>query len=171
MLSNFEIEDLCEKLDLPLIGVYSKDELNDIEPRVGSYIVNMQNSDKGDGSHWTLVKIYCNNDRDYISTSENFKVCRSLAFDSFGIGCSIEVSNFLRNFKPIAQSTRQIQDMKSDECGWYCMCLDYALEHKQHRDTYLEDFESWLHIWSKNTKKNSDILKAFFKKTPIGKLP
>lgn len=163
MLSNFEIEDLAQQLNLPLIGVYSKDEIKNIVPRVGTYIINQQNSDVGDGTHWTMCKIYCDDDR-HEDSHENVKVCKALAFDSFGIGCSLEVSNFLKPFKPIAQSTRQIQDLKSEECGWFCLCLDYALEHKMHKETYLQDYESWIQMWSDNTKKNSEILKAFMKK-------
>ena len=162
MLSNFEIEDLAQQFDLPLIGVYSKDELKNVVPRVGTYIVNQQNSTEGDGTHWTMCKIFCDDDRD--EQGADVKVCKALAFDSFGVGCSIEVSEFLKNFKPIAQNTRQIQDLKSDECGWYCLCLDYALEHKKHGETYLKDYESWIQMWSNDTRKNSYILQEFFKK-------
>jgi len=54
--SNFDLEDLAKKYKLPLVGIYSKDELPKIQ--VGSYIVNLQDSDKGSGSHWCLIKIF-----------------------------------------------------------------------------------------------------------------
>jgi len=168
MLSNFDIEGLAIQLDLPLVGVYSKDELKNILPSLGTYIINQQSSTDGDGTHWTLAKIYCDEDRPGAEESPNHKICKALVFDSFGVGCSTEVSEFLKRFKPIAQSTRQIQDLDSNECGWFCLCLDYSLEHKQHDDTYLEDFRRFLEMWSNNTRQNSVILKNFFKKTPIG---
>ena len=62
MLSNFAIERIASKLDLPIVGVFSKDELKD-KPRIlGSYYINMMDSDKTDGegnngSHWIFAKI------------------------------------------------------------------------------------------------------------------
>ena len=50
MITNFEIEDICHKENLPLIGVFSKDELPK-DRRVGSYYINLQNSDAGCGTH------------------------------------------------------------------------------------------------------------------------
>jgi hypothetical protein len=45
-LSNFDLEEYARKYKLPLIGVYSKDELPD-KLQVGSYYVNMQNAADG----------------------------------------------------------------------------------------------------------------------------
>jgi hypothetical protein len=42
MLSNFDIENICKELKLPIVGVYSKDRLPEI-PYIGSYYINMQN--------------------------------------------------------------------------------------------------------------------------------
>ena len=50
-LSNFDLQDLALKYNLPLIGVYSKDELPK-KIQVGSYYVNMQDSTEGNGTHW-----------------------------------------------------------------------------------------------------------------------
>ena len=61
MLSNFDLEELCQKLDLPLIGVYNKDQLP-YQREVGSYYINMENHDAGEGTHWVLAKIYCDED-------------------------------------------------------------------------------------------------------------
>jgi len=64
MLSNFDIEKLCSKLDLPLVGVFQKDNLAKVPKQIGSYYINQQSSTDGDGSHWTLFKIYCDEERD-----------------------------------------------------------------------------------------------------------
>jgi hypothetical protein len=83
------------------------------------------------------------------------KVCEAIYFDSFGIDMPVEVSNYLKNFRPIAYSNRHIQKIHSDVCGWYCLLFDYALEHKQMDDTYAEDFERFLNKWSDNTITNT----------------
>ena len=53
-----------------------------------------------------------------------------------------------------------------DVCGWYCLLFDYALEHKQMDDTYVEDFERFLNNWSDNTITNTKLLKSIFKDIP-----
>jgi hypothetical protein len=161
MLSNFDIEKLCEKLDLPIIGVYQKDVLKDAPLTIGSYYINQQSSTEGNGSHWILVKIYCDEERE--GDVDGIKTAKALYFDPFGLNMSKEVADFLVNFKPIPYNNKQIQNVMSDSCGWYCISCDYALEHKKHGDTYLEDYEKYLAHFNENPKKNLTLLKQFFK--------
>ena len=84
-LSNFDIEEICKELKLPIVGVYSKDELKGIDKYEGSYYVNMQNSDEGDGTHWVFMYI----DKDG----------KALYFDSFGLPPPIEIEELLKMFK------------------------------------------------------------------------
>jgi len=167
MLTNFDIERIANKLDLPIVGVYSKDELANVKKKIGSYYINMQDSDKGSGTHWVLAKIYSDEERDDENSSsssdsedEKFK---SLYFDSFGLGMPIEVSNFLKPFRPVYCNNRQIQNIASTQCGWYCLACDYYLEHAQHSKTYLDDYGKFINIFSDNPTKNLTILKALFK--------
>ena len=44
MLTNFDIEEICKSLQLPLVGVFSKDELPK-KNYIGSYYINMENHD------------------------------------------------------------------------------------------------------------------------------
>ena len=164
MLTNFDITRLCDDLDLPCIGVFSKDELKHTKHEIGSYYINMQNSDAGAGTHWVLAKIYSDNDRDSDSDSENdAKPAKALYFDSFGLGMPKEVSEFLKPYKPIPCTNRQIQDIRTTQCGWYCLYCDYVLEHKKHSPTYLEDYEKFLNMWGDDIRENLKILKALFK--------
>jgi len=171
MLTNFDIERITQKLDLPLVGVFSKNELLNTERKVGSYYINLMDDDKTDGdgnngSHWTLIKIYCDADRESSSDEEEargHKVCNALYFDPFGFGMPKAVSSFLKPFKPVYCNNREIQNINTTECGWYCIACDYALENKQQSDTYLEDYEKFLEMWSNDPKKNLTILKKFFK--------
>jgi hypothetical protein len=170
MLTNFDIERIAKKLDLPIVGVFSKNELRGIERKVGSYYINLMDDDKTDaegnnGSHWVMAKIYCDSDRDDYDSDEenNHKICNALYFDAFGFGMPKVVEEFLKPFKPIYCNNREIQNINSTQCGWYCIACDYALEHKQDSETYLQDYEKFLEMWSDNPRKNLGILKRFFK--------
>ena len=57
MLSNFDLEDMAEKDGLDLIGVFSKDMMPK-ERVMGSYIINLQDYDDGNGTHWVACKIF-----------------------------------------------------------------------------------------------------------------
>ena len=118
-------------------------------------------------THFVCFKIVCDEDRDNFKDQKNKeKVCEAIYFDSFGIDMPIEVAKYLKNFRPIAYSNRHIQNIHSDVCGWYCLLFDYALEHKQMDDSYVEDFERFLNNWSDNTITNTKLLKSIFKDIP-----
>jgi hypothetical protein len=167
MISNFDIERICKKLDLPLVGVFSKDTLP-TERKIGSYYINLQNHNEGEGTHWVMAKIYCDDERkkeETIAVINGKRVyrCGAIYFDPFGLDMPKEVEKFLTPFKPIPFSNKHIQNIRSEVCGWYCIACDYALEERQDGDTYLEDFEKFIALWSDEPNKNLTILKAFFK--------
>ena len=54
-ISNFEIEDYCNKHGLPLNACFSKDHLDDTPMKNGDcYVLNLDTAD-GNGSHWTCL--------------------------------------------------------------------------------------------------------------------
>jgi hypothetical protein len=162
-LTNHDIIRISEKLKLPIVGVYSKDELKKLKPEVGTYHINMSDANKA-GTHWTLLKIFCDKDRKVNAVKGSRKECEALYFDSFGIDMPLEVKEFLKPFRPIAYSNRHIQNINSEVCGWYGLLLDYALEYKQVSNSYLEDYEKFLNSWSDSTIENTKLLKERFKK-------
>jgi hypothetical protein len=173
MLSNFDIKRLANKLRLPIVGVYSKDELPNIERKIGSYYINMQDSDKGGGTHWVYARIYSDDDKVEESESEDdvsiassvsdYDKVKALYFDSFGVGMPKEVFNFLKPYKPIASNDIQIQSVNSSQCGWYCLACDYYLTYKAKEDELIDDYENFLSLWSDNPRQNLTLLKKFFK--------
>ena len=78
-LSNFELIDLIKdmKLDYHFGGVFSKDLLPKDLIRDKFYIVNLQDSDDGGGTHWTVF--YFN------------KPLTSIYFDSYGFVAPLAV--------------------------------------------------------------------------------
>jgi hypothetical protein len=150
------------------VGVFSKDKLKEEKPVIGSYYINLQDSNDGDGTHWVLAKIYCDDEREDASIAINKKGkrvyrCGALYFDPFGLDMPTEVSEFLKSFKPIPYNNRQIQGLTQTECGWYCIACDYSLETKQNEETYLEDFQKFLSLWSDKPATNLKYLKSLFK--------
>lgn len=109
LTTNHQLEKLAKKFNIPLNAVVSKDQLNYMIPQKGGYIVNMEDSTEGDGSHW--VSIWFN------------KIDEpALYFDSFGIDPPIAIMDFMNqwNSKCIF-STKEIQNINSGFCGQYCL--------------------------------------------------
>ena len=146
-LSNLDLEKYARKYKLPLIGVFSKDELPPLQ--VGSYYVNLQDAADGDGTHWVLVKIF---DKQH-----------AFYFDSFGERIPIEVSRFLKHYKPIPYSHRQIQDIHSSRCGLYVVACDRYMSTVK-RKKMLEQYDDFLNRFTADTKKNDAILVDYLKK-------
>ena len=139
MISNFKIEDICHEVKLPIIGVFSKDELPS-QRKAGSYYINLENIDDGNGTHWVFFRI--------------FESGKALYFDSFGIPMPQEVAIFLSIFKPVATNNRQIQaqDVHSQKCGWFCLALDYFLTYDHRSQDPFEEFDDFLNMWFYQTK-------------------
>jgi hypothetical protein len=162
MLTNFDIEKKAKQMDLPIIGVFSKDDLPK-KHEVGSYYVNLQNKNDGDGTHWCLAKIYCDADKEENKVRvEGDKICNALWFDPFGLDMPKEVRAFLNPFRPVAYNNRQIQSVNTSECGWYCLYCDYILETEGHN--YLETYQKFIASWSKDPVNNRKLLKERLKK-------
>jgi len=145
--SNFDLEDLAKKYDLPLVGIYSKDELPE-RVKIGSYIVNLQDSTDGQGSHWCLIKI--------------FDKKNAIWFDSFGQALPLEVLSFLKHYKPVPYSNRHIQNIDSSRCGLYCIACDRYMNTVRRR-SMLEQFDDFLNMFTADTKKNDKILVDYLK--------
>jgi len=155
-LTNVELQDIATSLKLPIVGVFSKDQLPK-ERRVGSYYINMQDHDEGNGTHWIFARI--------------FPCGKAIYFDSFGVYMPVEIKEFLKPFQPIAYSNRQIQDMKSQNCGRYCILCDYWFSYKmkepireyktveERRKKCPVDYELYrfLDSWSNNTMQNDKL--------------
>jgi hypothetical protein len=109
-----ELDRLSRDLRIHLNGIYSKDQLINVKPRKGGYIINMQNSNDGNGSHWIAV---------YLSEHNNLQRKRTSAyFDSFGIICPYEVMDFMGRWSNDAIfCNKQIQDVDFGGCGQYVL--------------------------------------------------
>ena len=112
VLSNIDIEFICQKLNVPLVTCCPKDKLPTKKEK-GYYIVNMQN-DKDEygndlpGSHWVAFDI----------TEKGAFYC-----DSMGIIPPTVVVKYLKQFKPVPYNIQEIQYIRSTDCGWFAVAV------------------------------------------------
>ena len=55
MTSNIDLAKLAKHYKVNLNGVYMKDELVGLTPKLGNYIINLQSTNQGNGTHWTAI--------------------------------------------------------------------------------------------------------------------
>ena len=147
MISNFELERLAKFYRLPLISIAMKNELP-FTVKDGCYIVNMQSSSAGSGTHWVAMYLFKD-------------VC--YYFDSFGSPPPIEVMNFVKKRKNshLLYNNWIIQSLNSGNCGYYSLAFLLYMYQNQLRDLK-EIFNDFVNFFANDTTKNDDILKSFF---------
>ena len=141
--TNIELIELSKKYKLDLIGVYEKDT---IPKKVvqGWYIINMQNHNQGNGSHWVCFKY--SNDSVYI--------------DSFGVVPPIEIINALHG--RFIYNRMQIQDYENEDCGLFCICaMLFWSQFKMSSNAKILDAYNKLFV--NKPKVNTIIMKNFLK--------
>lgn len=141
-LTNFNLIDICNRVHIKLHGVYCKDELPPKRDRQdGGYIINLQDQEDGNGTHWTAFWV------------EKGEACY---FDSFGVIFPIAVSNFLNGLRTY-YNTQQIQSLASGICGYYCVgFLNFMQRQVGGMEPRLRKFGS---MFSSDPSKNREILK------------
>ena len=110
MLSNFDIEKIATHFNIQ-IAIVMKDELKKIHPTsYQNYIINLQSSDKGNGTHWMASKI-------------KNKEC--VYFDSYGYLPPEEIITFCKRIKNshLCYNTKQIQDLSAITCGFFSIAF------------------------------------------------
>jgi hypothetical protein len=136
-LSNVDIMDILNEFNISIGGIFSKDKI----PKLIAdkfYIINMQNSTEGNGTHWVVL---------YYNGVDNFY------FDAFGFICPKEIEDKLIKY---TYSKKQIQDVNSSSCGWYCIAFIKFL----YKRSFKKDFyDCFINLFSKDTKNNEVILK------------
>jgi hypothetical protein len=151
MITNFQLETRASKLKVPLIGVYNKDTLP-YKYQDGGYIVNLQDAtdEKGKdlpGTHWTAF--YCEG--------------KSAAyFDSFGFPGPVQVKNYLRRFGNVPENTRQIQNVQSEICGYYCLYfIWFMFTHKKIK--FQQRYQIFLSKFRSNPQQNQKLLEKYIR--------
>jgi hypothetical protein len=126
-LNSQQIEQLIKKANIKNFnGVYSKNKIK--QPlKKGWYILNMENYEDGDGTHWVC---YYHDEP------------KALYSDSFGIIPPVEILELVPN--KLLYTTQQIQNEKSTCCGYFCiafiLCHNDLLSPEMNLKTYEAHF-------------------------------
>ena len=151
MINNFDLEKLANFYKLPLVSICMKDELP-TKPKQGCYIVNMQSSTDGSGSHWVAFFFFKN-------------IC--YYFDSFGAPPPEEVIDFIKKKKGshLLFNNFIIQDLKSTNCGYFSLAFLLYMWQNRDKSNLKEIFNEFVNNFADDTKINDDILKSLFAST------
>ena len=147
MLTNFDLEKIAKNYDVKLIGIYSKNELDNLPIENGNYIINL---DDNIGSHWTALNINKN---------------KGIYFDSFGCVPPQNVISFVKQ-KPnikFGYNNFIIQDLESEKCGFYCIAFLLFLTRSKNKDIY-KATNDFIQLFKDNTLENDEILKKYLLK-------
>lgn len=121
-LSNYQIDSYYT--GEPLYGgCCSKDQLKGVEPSGKFWVINLQSSTAGNGTHWVFVSdmnpVFC------------FYV------DSYGVSPPPEIVAFMKKSASgrMKYSHDELQEMTSSECGYFCLyCIDRLLKHQSYEN-------------------------------------
>jgi len=165
MLNDHQIEDLSKKMNIPLGGVFFKDELPKKLIVNKVYIINLQDSitddgDENSGTHWTMG---------YIRETPKGQL-QPIYFDPYGVPPPENVKNIIEkqtNLK-CPYTTKDIQSLMNNACGFYCLALaHYICASKYRKNNLYEDVDTFMDMFddlnhSIDWKKNEYLLKHFF---------
>jgi hypothetical protein len=112
MTTDSDLFTLAKRLKIPLMAVVNKDRLHEFKPKARTgWIINLEDSDDGGGTHWTALWL---DDK-----------C-SVYMDSFGIDPPNDVLQFAKRWKKdIIVSRDEIQDIMDGGCGQYAILFLY----------------------------------------------
>ena len=165
MLTDFQIEDLAQKMGVPLDGCYFKDDLPKKLNKNKVYIINLQDSETEDGeensgTHWTMA---------YIRETPKGQL-QPIYFDPYGCPPPENVKNIIEkqcNMK-CPYTEKDIQSLMNNACGFYCLAMAHFICTSRYRTNNLyDDVDEFLDMFddlnkSIDWKKNEYILKMFF---------
>jgi len=166
-LTDTQITNLCQKMRIPLGGIFFKDELPNKIDSNKAYFINMEDSvdeegNENDGTHWTFAQI-----RKYPNESTE-----CIYFDPYGQPPPENVSKVLKastNKAGIPHTEKDIQSLMNNACGFYCLAIGHYINASQYRTNDLyTDVSDFMDLFddlnhSVDFKKNEFLLKHFFR--------
>jgi hypothetical protein len=145
LLSNFDLIELAEEMNIDLVGVFSKDKLKSVPSQNGSYIINLDDFN-GPGTHWVALFVEYEN---------------AIYFDPFGIVPPLSVIRYTKD-KYFIDSNFIIQNLDQECCGYYCLGFLHFMTHstikniRKRFNNFIEPFDLM------NSHYNDNILQKYF---------
>lgn len=146
-LSNIDILRILHGYGITINGVVSKDLLPREIPN-GWFVINLEDHDVGEGTHWTCFN---KNDKGI-----------SIYFDSFGFDAPEHLHETLGDY---VSNNSEIQDLGSSCCGWFCIGLiKYATSQNTSLPVAMKRYESH---FARNTVLNDSRLEKLLSSVNI----
>lgn len=165
-LTDIQLRTLSKAMDFPLADVCFKDELPSKLAFNKAYIINIEDAEDEEGNgnggtHWTCFQI---------NKYPNGKI-EGIYFDPYGVGMPQDVEkSIVKNIgKKIPNTTKDIQSIMNNACGYYVCAFLHFINSSQYRSKDLfTDVSTFLEMFddlnkSIDFKKNEYILKHFFR--------
>jgi hypothetical protein len=137
-LSDKDIIYILKSQGIKFNGIFMKNELPS-KLKQGFYVINLQSSNIGDGTHWTALYY-------------NYK--HSFYFDAFGFVPPVELEQKINRY---TYNHKQIQNLKSTACGYYCIAFIIFMYKRKKLELEL-GFKLFVDAFSTDTKKNDELL-------------
>lgn len=142
MTSNWDLMELADKLGVSITDIVFKDQLFGAELKKNiellhngrvdylAYVINLQDSDQGSGTHWVALFI----------PRLGKKI---IYFDSFGVEPPQSVMRVAKYMKRrILMANKKIQKISSGGCGQYCVMFIYYMVYKGANQRVIEQYLS-----------------------------
>jgi len=165
MLTDEQIEDLAQRMGVPLQGCFFKDELPKRIVTNHAYLINIQDSEddngnRNEGTHWTYLQV---------NKTPNGTI-QPIYFDPYGQPPPESVKKAVtKNFDLYLPYTKKdVQSLMNNACGFFCLAFGHFINKCPLRTCdFYNDVEEFLDIFddlntSVDWKKNEYLLKMFF---------
>ena len=136
-LNDNNLIEILNSYNIKINGIYQKDKLPN-KLLDGFIVVNLQSSVEGFGTHWCALF--------------HSKEC-DLYYDAFGFLAPEAIEDKIN--KSYYYNKRDIQNINSSSCGFYCIAFIKYIHHKKNK---LEAFDKFISLFSGNTKQNEKVL-------------
>jgi hypothetical protein len=139
-LTNIQIDALLKNIK-NYKGCFSKDEIR-TKLADGYYVINLQDSNDGNGSHWCCLFV-----------SKYF----DLYFDSYGFICPENIEQLCDK---IIYSEKMLQSLNSSSCGYYVILFIMYMNKFDINDKMLiVKYNNFINLFNNDVNMNDKILK------------
>jgi hypothetical protein len=135
-LSSSDINDILHSYNIAYNGIYQKDMLPN-KLQNGFYVVNLQSSKDGNGTHWCALY---------------YSPIMSMWWDSFGFKPPEDIEARVGKY---IYNSFQIQDIQSSSCGYYCIAFIKFLNKMKDKE---KAFNIFVNLFKTNKLANEKVL-------------
>ena len=137
-LSDSEIDEILKSFKLKYNGIFEKDCLPE-KLENGFFIINLQSSTDGHGTHWTALLV--------------INPCYAIYFDSFG---EVPPKDVEVKLKYYLHNKKDIQNINSSSCGFYC--IGFIKFMSKFPNNPKQAFDTFIAMFCNDTQRNEEIL-------------